>query len=157
MLRLQCKTFILLTYILKAELILRQACRRINFAFRIYASKVNVLHCRRSIINSATLLHTSSTQSEQHWNGCATCNTHRRQMSFHARTFADFQHTLALLACSHELWENMPEPTNTASMGRYCTAGHLLDTLSSSWTLAGQPSPANNGSWTLTPFGILKI
>ena len=40
---------------------------------------------------------------------------------------------------------------------KYCTVGHLLDTLSSSWTPAGQPSPVNNGSWTLTPCGVLKI
>ena len=46
--------------------------------------------------------------------------------------------------------------TNTAGLGRYCTAGHLLDTLSSSWTPAGQFSLVNNGSWTLTPFGVFK-
>ena len=76
----------------ESKLILRQACRRINLAFKICVCKLSVLHCRRSIINSAMLLHTSSTQSEQYWNGCATCSAHRRQMSFRARTFADFQH-----------------------------------------------------------------
>ena len=35
MLRLQCKTFILHTSILKAKLILRQACRRINLLSKL--------------------------------------------------------------------------------------------------------------------------
>ena len=39
----------------ESKLILRQACRRINLAFIIFACNTNVLHCRRSIINYAML------------------------------------------------------------------------------------------------------
>ena len=69
-------------------------------------------------------------------------------MSFHARTFADFQHTSTLLACSHELWENM-------QVHKHSRAGHVVQQLHNSWTFAGHPSPVNIGlldtlssSWT---------
>ena len=41
----------------ESKLILRQACRRINLAFKICVCTINILHCRRSISNSAMLTH----------------------------------------------------------------------------------------------------
>ena len=118
-------------------------CRRINLAFIIYVCETDVFHCRRSIVNSAMLLHTRATQSTstQHRNGRATCSTHHHQMSFREYAFADFRNTSKYYTAGHLL--DTLSSSWTAKSCKYCTAGHLLDTLSSSWTLAGQASFVN--------------